>query len=292
MIPAPHLVATFGLLACAVVALWLPVPAIGTSRAWLWSGLLGLACCAGLAFGFLGWAAPVWIVLLACVAAAARDAPQGMWRWVLLCATVLLSLLMALHRLPGFFNPDLLKVAVPGLPAPVTVRGNIDKTAVGIILVGVFCQPIRTLHAWRTVLRQTLPVMAVTVALVLGLATLLGYVQLDPKWPSYAPLFLAGNLLSTCVAEEAFFRGLLLRQFASSWSGWRYGTPAALILTSLLFGAVHAGGGPVLVLMATIAGAGYGIAYLRSRRIEAAVLTHFALNAVHFVAFSYPSLHG
>ena len=292
MILAPHLVATFGLLACAVIALWIPVPAIGTSRAWLWGGLLGLACCAGLAFGFLGWAAPVWIVLLACVASAARDAPQRAWRWVLWCATVLLSLLMALHRLPGFFNPDLLTMAGPGLPSPVTVRGNIDKTAVGIVLVGVFCQPIRTLQAWRTMLRQTLPVMVITVALVLGLATLLGYVRPDLKWPSYAPLFLLGNLLSTCVAEEAFFRGLLLRQLARSWSGWRHGARGALILTSLLFGAVHAGGGPVLVLMATIAGIGYGVAYLRSGRIEAAILTHFALNAVHFLAFSYPSLPG
>jgi membrane protease YdiL (CAAX protease family) len=46
----------------------------------------------------------------------------------------------------------------------------------------------------------------------------------------------------------------------------------------------------MLVLFATLAGLGYAAAYLRSGRIEGAILTHFALNAVHFVAFTYPAL--
>jgi membrane protease YdiL (CAAX protease family) len=44
------------------------------------------------------------------------------------------------------------------------------------------------------------------------------------------------------------------------------------------------------VLLATVAGLFYGAAYLRTRRIEGAILTHFALNAVHFLAFTYPAL--
>jgi membrane protease YdiL (CAAX protease family) len=47
-----------------------------------------------------------------------------------------------------------------------------------------------------------------------------------------------------------------------------------------------------LVLLATIAGLFYGAAYLRTRRIEGAILTHFALNAAHFLAFTYPALAG
>jgi hypothetical protein len=44
------------------------------------------------------------------------------------------------------------------------------------------------------------------------------------------------------------------------------------------------------VALATIAGLGYGWIYQRTGRIEASILTHFALNAVHFFAFSYPAL--
>ena len=57
-----------------------------------------------------------------------------------------------------------------------------------------------------------------------------------------------------------------------------------------LFGLVHAGGGPTYVVLATLAGVGYGWVFLRTGRIEASILTHFALNAVHFLGFTYPAL--
>ena len=43
-------------------------------------------------------------------------------------------------------------------------------------------------------------------------------------------------------------------------------------------------------LAATLAGVGYGVAYQRTRRIEAAMVVHFALNAVHLLLFTYPAL--
>jgi membrane protease YdiL (CAAX protease family) len=58
----------------------------------------------------------------------------------------------------------------------------------------------------------------------------------------------------------------------------------------VLFGLAHAHGGPALVVLATFAGIGYGAAYQRSGRIEAAILAHFALNAAHFLMFTYPAL--
>ena len=64
------------------------------------------------------------------------------------------------------------------------------------------------------------------------------------------------------------------------------------IRIAVLFGLAHAAGGPLLVLLAALAGAGYSLAYAATRRIESAVLAHFVLNAVHFVGFSYPHLQG
>jgi hypothetical protein len=61
-----------------------------------------------------------------------------------------------------------------------------------------------------------------------------------------------------------------------------------IAVTSVLFGLVHFAGGPLLIGAATLAGVGYGIAYARTRRIEAAVLAHFSLNAIHFLGFTYP----
>jgi membrane protease YdiL (CAAX protease family) len=115
-------------------------------------------------------------------------------------------------------------------------------------------------------------------------------VRPDVKWTPLTPWFLALNLLFTCVTEEAFFRGFILGGLARGMARWRYGTAVALVVSTVLFGLAHARGGPALVVLAALAGLGYAAAYLRSGRIEGAILTHFALNAVHFVAFTYPAL--
>lgn len=61
-------------------------------------------------------------------------------------------------------------------------------------------------------------------------------------------------------------------------------------LSSLLFAAAHLGGGLLQAAIAGLAGLGYALVHARSRRIEAAILTHFAVNAVHFLGFTYPGL--
>jgi hypothetical protein len=139
-------------------------------------------------------------------------------------------------------------------------------------------------------LRRTLPVLAATLVVVLGCGVLLGVVRPDVKWLPATPWFLVNNLLFTCVTEEAFFRGFLLAGLARGIGERRAGVALAVVVSTLLFGLAHAPGGPLLVVFATLAGFGYAAAYLRSGRIEGAILTHFALNAVHFVAFTYPAL--
>jgi membrane protease YdiL (CAAX protease family) len=88
------------------------------------------------------------------------------------------------------------------------------------------------------------------------------------------------------VSEEALFRGLLQTRLvdAAAQHGW----PAypAILLTAFVFGLAHVAGGPELVLLATLAGVGYGYAYHATRRIEAAILCHFIVNAGHFLLFT------
>jgi membrane protease YdiL (CAAX protease family) len=70
-----------------------------------------------------------------------------------------------------------------------------------------------------------------------------------------------------------------------------YGDHLALLLASLLFGLVHAGAGAQWVLLASLAGVGYGLAY-RFGGLGAAIATHFGLNLLHFALFTYPMLAG
>lgn len=203
------------------------------------------------------------------------------------------AFLLALHRVPGFFNPVVAEGIVfsSGAP-PLSLRLNLDTAIAGIVLMGVFCKPLRDAEAWRSMLQRVWPVPLATLAVVLGIGWGLGYVRADLKWTAYSAFFLLSNLLITCVTEEAFFRGFLLAGFARLLERWKAGTAIALVLSAVLFGMAHARGGLPLVLLAAIAGLFYGGAYLRTRRIEGAILTHFTLNAVHFIAFTYPALTG
>jgi membrane protease YdiL (CAAX protease family) len=291
MTSTTNLICTFGLLALSVLALWVPVPAIKNSREWLWCGTLAAAVVSGLAGGILGILAPCWVLLLALVSVQARDADSDSARAFLSVLAGAISLLMGMHRLPGFFHTDLLANAGLVLDGKaVKMHGNFDKTVVGVVLMGVFGRPIRDRESWIQMLRCVWPISLATIVVVLGLAVLLGYVKPGFNRHSYLALFLIGNLLSACVTEEAFFRTFLLGRLAHAWSASRYGTLAALIISAVLFGAVHFAGGPVLMALASIAGLMYGTAYLVTRRIEGAILTHFALNAVHYIAFFSPNL--
>ncbi len=75
--------------------------------------------------------------------------------------------------------------------------------------------------------------------------------------------------------REAFFRGFLLRELSEVGSHRQRAALIALVVSALLFGLLHLVGGWKYALAATIAGAGYGLAYLRTQRVEAGMAGTF-----------------
>lgn len=276
-------VAAFGCLGLAIIAAAMPVQ--GRAR-WGWRLFFLAACGLGVAGKTLAPPALASLAALGLACAASRTsrlAATAPW----LAGT--LALLLALHLCPGF-QPLLLADGLnlsPGA-SPFTLRAGFDKAAAGLLLLVCFAPRCRRFDELGRSLLDILPLAALTVALTLTAARLGGRVVPDPKWPALTPGFLAVNLLFTCVAEEAFFRGLvqegLHRRFA------RLGPALPVGLSSLLFAAAHLGGGLLQAAIAGLAGLGYALVHARSRRIEAAILTHFAVNAVHFLGFTYPGL--
>ena len=123
--------------------------------------------------------------------------------------------------------------------------------------------------------------LTLTAILALGGATLLGIINWAPKWPEQAWLWVLNNLLLVTLVEEALFRGYIQGGLSQRFKQLPYGENLALLLASLLFGLVHLGAGWQWVLLASIAGAGYGLAY-RFGGLGAAVATHFGLHLLHF----------
>lgn len=249
----------------------------------LWLVLLGLAIGAGFAAGTLFAPALASIGALLVFAWLANGHGKQAVRALSMLLTLLLAFALALHLVPGYDNPLLLKeVRLSANSAPFTMYANFDKGVVGLVLMAFLCRRATSWQefaaAWKS---QVLVLMALLVG-VLGLGWAIGLIQPDFKLSPYLPQFAAVNLFFVCVAEEAFFRGVIQEQLS------RYGNTMAVSVSGLLFGAAHLGGGWQFAALASLAGLGYALLYSRTRRIEIPIAAHFLLNLVHFVAFTYP----
>ncbi len=90
------------------------------------------------------------------------------------------------------------------------------------------------------------------------------------------------------VAEEMFFRGRLLGWLAARWGGRRFGTSAAVSLTTLAFAAAH--GTPAQALVAVPLGLLLALIRLRTGDIGGCVLAHACHNSLFL--FLGPMLPG
>lgn len=284
---------TFGLLGMAICAVWLaPLTFSRKISIAPWRIFFAMAAASGVASGYVGLIGVAELLVVAGFAwATSEDKLDRPLRIGCGIVTAVLVLALALHKLPGFYNPQLITNARFSPDAlPFTQYANFDKASAGLILLAFLCPRARTGADWRALLRRMLPILALTVAGVMAVAVAIGAVRPEFKWPAYTPVFLATNLLLTCVAEEAFFRGLIQQRLAAAWQGNRVWQIAVIGISGALFGAAHLGGGTAYALLAALAGLGYAWAFAATRRIEAAILIHFAFNAVHFVGFTYPAL--
>lgn len=306
--PAP-----FVLLMLAIAAVWLPPLRVGARwhvAPWgvLYAAATGLALVQGYV-GPVGVAALVAMVLLAevlrrqarlALGSAGPPVAAPALYWSAFAALLVLAVALSLHAVPGFRNP----VAIDGVKFSEDGRAftqylNFDKGSVGLVLLALLAPRLQRGDAVLRTVGSTLLQTAVVAIAVLGLATALGMIRWDPKWPPQTLQFLVTNLLLTCVAEEALFRLMVQDRLAFGsrppeqtdaiaaprWGGRPL---TALVVSALLFGAAHAGAGPGMIAVATVAGLGYAAAYQWHRRIESAVLMHFGVNALHFVLFTYP----
>lgn len=206
-----------------------------------------------------------------------QQRPGSIQRWLLL----LLALLLGLHLLPGFTSLPLWQGQLAADSSSFLLRWQLDKAIAGCLLLLLYPE-------WRPPCGQRWPQLllaALLLTLTASAALWLGLVRIDIKWPLWWPYWLAGNLLLTCLAEEALFRRTLPQLLPARWHAL-----ARMLLCSLLFGLAHAGGGPVWVLCASIAGLAYALVYRAGGRLGWPILAHAAFNSLHLALLSYPQL--
>ncbi len=277
----------YAFLYLTVLALWFP----SKRRVPFWTFPLIISIILGYAAGRLTSMALGPLVLLYGSARilnrAGRPWLRGLSSGVLLVCGVGLGA----HLFPGFHNWKVIDGALVSQDGiPFTLYLNFDKTLVGIVILGELHERIRTRAGWVQMLKSTLSRAPLVIAAVAVLSLMFQFVSFDPKIPEILPLWAWTNLLFVCVAEEGFFRGFLQKYLAELWQDLRYGQVMALLFASLAFGVAHLGGGLPYVVLASVAGLGYGWMYHVTRRIEASIITHFLLNLFHILMLTYPAL--
>lgn len=276
----------YGALALAIVSLW-----AHPSRQ-LWMALAALSLGAGLVAGRIDGLGVLWLIVVGgCFFVAQRGDQGKSLRWLASGLALAGAAALTLHLLPGFENWRLVhRLPLSEASRPFSLYLNLDKPFLGLLILGFGFPLVRSFAEWRRVAWSTLPYFVTAVAVLLGLVALLGYVRWDPKLPELFWLWAPRNLLFACVAEEALFRGFLQRQLSLALRAFRWGGAGSVVVAALLFGLAHYRGGPSYVVLSTVAGFIYGLAYYRTGRLEASIGCHFAVNAVHFLLFTYPAL--
>lgn len=281
----PDLIAFFLFFVGATIGLW-----IYPGRQ-IWVGFVILT----LIFGFIQH--KITIIGLSCITLFGVTV-FGYYHWLkkpvyrLVGGTLLfvLSIGFYAHLIPGFDNPILIP-AVKLSADSFIYRSflNFDKTLAGLCFMGFGLHLARSSKDWRNAFFASLVPTFLTGALLASFALSFHYVSWDPKLPGITAIWMISNFLFVAVAEEALFRGFLQTEL-SKIIGGKTAKFWGLLIASLLFGLLHYKGGVFYITFATIAGLGYGIVYIITNRIEAAIIAHFLVNALHFFLFSYPAL--
>lgn len=231
----------------------------------------------------LDWRALPFLVALAIIAGVYYKLSNKTLRTIIEILLLLASVGLMLHLIPGFNNVRVLHgIMVGPESAPFTMYYNFDKALVPFVLLICLKSLFTTdnsLHAkpgyWL--------ILVIAVPVLLLLAVELGGLKFELHHPEWLFQFMLANIFFVSLAEEALFRGYLQQRLSCVMH-----PVFALIISSLLFGALHYAGGSLMVIFATLAGLIYGLAWMLSGRLWVAVLFHFGLNLCHLLFFTYP----
>ncbi|MCA7950751.1 CPBP family intramembrane metalloprotease [Burkholderia seminalis] len=242
-----------------------------------------------LAFGTLGALALAPLALLAAAAWGVLPARPLAVRIAAHAVFAALAVALSLHLIPGFHNPLVIgPTRFTPDAVPFTMYLNLDKPLVGLWLLWALPWVAPDVAQPRALRTGAVAAVATAAACLAG-ALAFGMVGWAPKWPASGWLWLVNNLLLVTLAEEALFRGYVQGGLTRALRAFSWGPWAALAIGAVLFGAAHAAGGWQWIVLGTVAGAGYGLAWRRGGLLAAAI-AHGGLNVVHFGLFTYPML--
>ena len=278
------------LLALAIISLWIKRSVL------VWGSLFILAFIMGLLMDRLTLLAIPSVLSLGALFYLAFKANCPLWLRIL-CGVIasIFSSALAEQKIPGFNNLKVISnVILSPNGYPYTLYLNFDKALVGLIILAFGWNFINQGALTVKNMIRVIPIILFATFTVMMLAVGLHCLEFDPKWTPLFWIWAFSNLIFTCVGEEAFFRGVVQNTLARTFSiisqRSLLANTLAIVIAAILFGLCHFYGGPKFIFLCIIAGLFCGYSYYKTGRIEASILTHFTLNTIHFIGFTYPAL--
>jgi membrane protease YdiL (CAAX protease family) len=286
---------TFYLLALSILSVF-PYCKISIRKQPLWLWLMLLSVVAGYIEKHINLVGLVSISGYIALFFGTLNITSSIIRMIFITFFVLISLLLALHLVPGFSNlPIVINELITNDAIPYTLYANFDKGMAGVFVCAYCFSKHKTAlktdskRVINIAFKKSILMIISTVFATLTVALIIGLVRFSPKIPDFWLAFIAINLLFTCVAEEAFFRGLLQTKL-SKMIKCKNLTIIAPILATIVFALAHFLGGLDYVLVSAVAGFGYSYIFYKTQRLEWAILSHWSVNMSHFFFFTYPML--
>lgn len=267
----------------AIVTVWSPLT-------YLWILPFLTFIVTGFYSGWISFSALLSILILAatvrfhCIATAPRA------KSIALTLLIFIALVFAAHLPPGFKTLNLWpNTTLSAHTGWSSLRFTADKPLLALFLLLSYRDSLcRTLTQWADATSIVIAPALLGIIIVYLIGLLIGYVVIDISFSSLLLIWFFRNLLFTVVAEEIFFR-LVIQSRLESAINHPHAKYYALGITAVFFGVVHLYAGWQYGLLATLSGITYGYAYLKSRRVEMAMLAHILLNFGHVSLMSYPS---
>lgn len=282
---------SFFLLAAATVSLWL------LEGKAIWTLFLLAATAWGIHFGALEPEAGIFVALywFICLFSFATLRPRI--RMIARIFLVVFTFGLVLHLFRGF--PPWVIVAHLQLEQrliPFTHFVSFDHAMMGLMILGMGAVPLaRKRTDWNVLVRETWPIAITALVAVSCVAYANHYVDMEFAWSPYFKIWAVADLFFVVIAEEAIFRGIIQKPLSDILRGWRtsgiqIGAWVALFITTGVYVLRHFYAGPMVMIFSGVSGLFAGYAFQRTQRIEAAIIVHFAIDAVHFLSFTYPLL--
>jgi len=286
---------TFYLLALSILCVF-PYCKVSFIKQPLWLWLMALTVICGFIESHLNITGLVAIGLYVALYLGALHLKSPITRIISTIFFIVSSLVLAIHLVPGFYNlPVVINELITPDAIPYTLYANLDKGMAGLFVCAYFFSMNKTAikkdvnNDIKVKVTQPVIIILSTILATLIVALMSGIVNFYPKVPNFWLAFIAINLLFTCVAEEALFRGVLQTKLSQLITPTRLKILAP-ILIACVFALAHFMGGLSYIAVAAVAGFGYGYIFYKTQRLEWAILCHWLVNVCHFFLFTYPMI--